>query len=288
MRLFTFLLFLAFAAQPAAAVAATAAAAGSPSPILQSLERQLAAIEASRPGDVGIAALDLTTGQMISINGDDPFPMASTVKVAIAANYLAQVEYGRRSLQDRIRGRTAAHWMEAMMVHSNNRATDILLADLGGPDTIQAWLNQRGVAGLRIDRNIAQLLRAKRDLWDIRDSSTPEAMVDLLRRLDTGKLLKPWSRAYLLELMGRCATGRNRIPAMLPDGTRVEHKTGTLSGLSTDVGYITLPGGRRIAIAVFARGGSNRPHTIARAARAVYDGFAAAWRRAYTSAIGAN
>ena len=46
MRLFTFLLFLAFAAQPAAAVAATAAAAGSPSPILQALEGQLAAIEA--------------------------------------------------------------------------------------------------------------------------------------------------------------------------------------------------------------------------------------------------
>jgi beta-lactamase class A len=277
MRLVSFLLFLlAFVAQPASAAAS--------SPILQSLEHQLAAIEASRPGDVGIAALDLTTGQMISINGNRPFPMASTMKIAVAANYLAQVEHGRRSLNDRISGRTAADWMERMMVHSDNHATDVLIRDLGGPDTLQAWLSQRGITGLRIDRNIAQLLRSKRDLWDIRDSSTPEAMVELLRQIDNGNLIKPWSRGYLLELMRRCATGRNRIPAMLPDGTRVEHKTGTLSGLTTDVGYITLPGGRRIAIAVFARGGSNRPQSIARAARAVYDGFAAAWRHAYMAA----
>ena len=63
----------------------------------------------------------------------------------------------------------------------------------------------------------------------------------------------------------------------------MEHKTGTLTGLTTDVGFITLPNGRRIAVAFFARYGDDRPRTIAEAARAVYDGFTAIFRSNYAS-----
>lgn len=260
----SFLLFAAIAATPAWAEAP---------PRLQFLEQQLASISAANPGNLGFAALDLESGELVAIEGDNPFPMASTVKVAVAANYLAQVEHGRRSLDDRIGGRSARSLMEAMMVRSDNHATDLLLRDLGGPRTLQAWLTQVGIDGLRVDRNIAQLLRARRDLKDVRDSSTPRAMVTLLKRIDDGSLLQPWGRSYLLGLMGRCITGKNRIRGLLPAGTLVQNKTGTLSGYTSDVGYITLPNGRRVAIALFARYGSNRPYTIARAARVVYDGF---------------
>ena len=269
---------LAYTAQPAWAAS---------SPGLQSLERQLAFMVAGMPGDVGVAALDLRTGELVSVNGDRPFPMASTVKVAIAANYLAHVEHGNRSLDDTIGGRKASRLIEAMLIRSDNPATDLLLRDLGGPSVVQAWLTQNGIAGVRIDRSIARLLSDRRDLHDIRDSSTPRAMVELLRRLDSGKLVGPPSRAYLLDLMGRCMTGRNRIRGLLPMGTQVQHKTGTLSGLSTDVGFITLPDGRRIAVAFFARGGTNRPRTIAQAARAIYDGFTTLWRSPFTSAFSA-
>jgi beta-lactamase class A len=251
-----------------AAPAAAEAPAG-----LQFLEARLASLANASPGNIGIAALDLRTGELVSVHGDEPFPMASTVKVAVAANYLAQVEWGRRSLDERIGGQTASQLMAAMIIRSDNRATDLLIRNLGGPDRVQQWLEERNITGLRIDRNIAQLLAAKRDLWDVRDSSTPKAMVELLRRLDNGTLLRPQSRVYLLGLMARCNTGKNRMRALLPAGTRVEHKTGTLSGYSSDVGFITLPDGRRLAVAFFARGGMNRPYTIAAAARAVYDGF---------------
>jgi beta-lactamase class A len=62
------------------------------------------------------------------------------------------------------------------------------------------------------------------------------------------------------------------MKALLP-GVPIEHKTGTLNGLTDDVGFISLPDGRRVAVAIFARGGSDRPRTIAEAARAIYDGF---------------
>ena len=250
---------------------------------LQSLERQLRFIEAANPGNVGIAALDLTTGDMVSISGDDPFPMASTVKVAIAAQYLAQVEHGRRTLDTRIGGRSARSLIEAMLIHSDNRATDIILRDLGGPAMVQQWMEQNQLSGLRVDRTIAQLLSARRDLRDERDSSTPKAMVTLLQQIDSGKLLRPSSRSYLLSLMARCATGRNRMRALLPFGTPIEHKTGTLNGLTTDVGFVTLPDGRRLAIALFARHGSDRPRTLAEAARTIYDGFVNVWRAPFVT-----
>jgi beta-lactamase class A len=259
-----FLSILAFFAQPAIAAS---------SPSLTSLEQQLASIVATKSADVGVAALDLNTGETVSIKGNTPFPMASTVKVAIAALYLAQVDHGRRSLDDTINGVSARKLMARMLIHSDNRATDILLADLGGPNAVHDWLQDNGVTGLRVDRTIGQLLRSKRDLWDRRDSSTPVAMVDLLRRIYKAELIKPESRNYLLDLMAQCQTGKNRMKALLPWGTPVEHKTGTLDGLTDDVGFITLPDGRRVAVAIFARGGRDRPNTIAETARAIYDGF---------------
>jgi len=269
---------LAFSAQPAVAAS---------SPSLSALEQQLSAMVSGKSVDVGIAALDLNTGETVSIKGNTPFPMASTVKVAVAALYLAQVDHGRRSLDDTINGISARSLMKRMLVHSDNRATDILLKDLGGPTALHDWLQQSGVNGLRVDRTIAQLLSDKRDLWDRRDSSTPTAMVDLLRRIYRAELIRPKSRDYLLDLMAQCETGKNRMKALLP-GVPIEHKTGTLNGLTDDVGFISMPDGHRVAVAIFTRGGSDRPRTIAQAARAIYDGFKTALTWPFSPALTAR
>jgi beta-lactamase class A len=163
--------------------------------------------------------------------------------------------------------------MGKMLIYSDNRAADVLFKDVGGPRAVHRWLSDNGIQGVHVDRTIAQLLADKRDLWDTRDSSTPKAMVDLLRRIYKGDLISPSSRNYLLGVMAKCHTGKNRMKWLLPAGTPVEHKTGTLNGLADDVGFITMPDGHRIAVAIFARGGSNRPQAIAEAARAIYDGF---------------
>jgi len=268
MRFVGFLVWLlALVAQPALAFEAPAH--------LQSLEQRLAALATENPGDYGIAALDLTSGAMVSFNGDRPFPMASTVKVAVAAAYLAEVDAGRRTLDDPIGNSTARSLLDVMITHSDNRATDLLIASLGGPAAIDGWLRAHRLSGIRADRTIAGLLGDRRDLTDIRDSSTPTAMLGLLQLIDSGDALSRESRALLLDMMRRCATGSNRIRGLLPPEARVEHKTGTLNGYTGDVGYLTLPDGRRIAVVFFARGGSNRPGVISTAARAIYDGFGA-------------
>ena len=239
---------------------------------LQQLEQRLAVSARENPGEFGMAAMDLTTGETIGVNGDLAFPMASTMKIAVAAAYLAEVDAGRRSLHEEVGSSTAYDLMDRMMVRSDNRATDELIATLGGPQAVDHWLRSHGLTGIRVDRTIAQLLAARRDLWDVRDSSTPEAMLNLLRLVDGDQALSPQSRGLLLDMMGRCKTGKNRIRGLLPSYA-VQNKTGTLNNYTSDVGFLTLPDGRRIAVAFFARGGENRPAVIATAARAIYDGF---------------
>src|SRR5579872_1240820 len=263
--------FIALFLSVTALVAQPAVAASTPS--LTNLEQQLSSLVANKSADVGIAALDLNSGETVSIKGNTPFPMASTVKVAIAALYLAQVDNGRRSLDDTINGQPVRTLMRRMLIFSDNHAADILFKDVGGPHAVQAWLQDNGIKGVHVDRTIAQLLSSKRDLWDRRDSSTPVAMVELLRRIYKAELIKPDSRNYLLDIMAQCETGKNRMKWLLPSGTLVEHKTGTLTGLADDVGFITLPDGRPVVVAIFTRGGADRPRTIAETARAIYDGF---------------
>ena len=256
------------------------APAAASSPDLIGLEHALSMLVAARPGEYGIAALDLRDGSTVAVNGDIPFPMASTVKLAIAAAYLAEVDRGRRSLGDMISGRPAAKVLELMIVRSDNHAADQLLDTLGGPGAVQQWLVSQKISGIRVDRTIAQLLREHGHVADSRDVATPVAMVALLDKLENGTVLAAQSRILLLELMSRCETGTRRIRALLPVGTLVEDKTGTLDGVTNDVGFITMPDGHRVAVAVFARGGRDRQPVIAEVSRVIYDRFADSARAA--------
>ena len=256
----------------------TPAAANAPE--LIGFERELSMLVADHSGEYGIAVLDLRDGWTVSVNGNTPFPMASTVKIAIAAAYLAEVDQGRRSLGDMIQGSPAAKVMELMIVRSDNHAADALLATLGGPTAVQQWLLSQEITGIRVDRTIDQLLREHGHLADTRDVATPVAMVSLLHKLDSGTVLQAQSRAFLFQLMARCETGTRRIRALLPAGTPVEDKTGTLDGVTNDVGFITMPDGHRVAVAVFARGGRDRQPVIAVVARAIYDRFTDSARNA--------
>lgn len=286
-------------AQVGASLAGTSLASTS---LDRELERQLAAIAAQSSGKLGIYAAEIGGARQVAINGERAFPMASTVKIAIAATYLQGVDERRLALDSeyplrigtgvtgadgRIVTRpgmslTAQSLIELMITKSDNQATDALLAAVGGPSAVNRWLATHGIAGQRVDRDIATLLRddmQKNDPVlgiDKRDSSTPAAMVQLLGALHRGDVLSAQSRAVLLGAMSRCQTGKTRIPAMLPAGTLVAHKTGTLWSQTSDVGIIRLPDGRSVALAVFVTGPESHAvhgRQIAAIARAVYDNF---------------
>ncbi|HEY4070940.1 MAG TPA: serine hydrolase, partial [Sphingomicrobium sp.] len=111
---------------------------------------------------------------------------------------------------------------------------------------------------------------------DPRDTSTPNAMAQLLERIYTGKALSPASTKLLGEIQERNTTGKARIRARLPNGTVVAEKTGTIGGSVNNVGVITLPGNAgKLIVAVFIKKSSrpfeDRERVIADISRALYD-----------------
>lgn len=279
------------------------------------LGARIAQLADGSQGRIGVAAIDLSTGEMVSVLGDQRFPMASTSKIAIAATFLEGVDQGRWSLTSEfpllwaVRSQpfstaaapvregeymTALELIDLMITRSSNPATDALLAAVGGPQAVNDWARRAGLTDFSLDRDIATLVRDDREFdpatyIDMRDSATPETMVRLLAGIYQGRWLSPQSRHVILDAMKRCRTGRNRIPAGLPEGVTVAHKTGTLNRLAGDIGIVELPDGRAIAMAIYVTGQSAsqadenanksraralRDARIASIAQAIYDGFA--------------
>ena len=265
-------------------------------------EQQLAAVAEASQGRIGVAAVDLTSGRTVDILGSQRFPMASTSKVAIAATFLDGVDKGRWSLSSQfplmvpvssapfstavapVRAgelMSAQQLIELMITRSNNYATDALLKVVGGPTAVNAWVQRAGIDDWQIDRDIATLVRDDGAIdparvVDKRDSATPLAMVRLLSGIYQGKWLSPNSRGVLLGAMGRCVTGKRRIPAGLPENVMVSHKTGSLNNTSSDVGIIQTPDGRVFAVAIYVTGQGGRPNREARIAsitRTLYNGY---------------
>ena len=160
---------------------------------------------------------------------------------------------------------------------------------LGGPRAIQAFLDRKGVVGIRMDRDERDLQTqifglvwrseytdpdrfqadidaqpaAARDkafeayLRDERDTATPRAMATLLYRLAKGELLDARSTRWMLETMRQTRTFPDRLRAGTAPGWQAAHKTGTsntwkgVTGATNDVGVLTSPGGEPAGVAVF-------------------------------------
>lgn len=197
--------------------------------------------------------------------------------------------------------------LELMLTLSDNTATDVLTRVAGGPQAATAWLRRQGIEGQRVDRDTAGLLRdffelpagSLKDAWevavkkdpkleergslpnpafdkDVRDTSTPNAMAQLLTRIFNRQALSASSTQVLIDIMQRCRTGAGRLSGQLPKGTVVAHKTGTIGGTVNDVGVITLPDNKgQIVIAVFIKESDKpmeqRERVIAEIARSVRD-----------------
>ena len=141
-----------------------------------SFERRIAQLADGSKGRIGVAAIDLATGEEIMVLGDQHFPMASTSKIAVAATYLEQVEQNRYSLTSEFpllipvrsakfssaaapvrKGQymSALDLIEVMITRSNNPATDALLKAVGGPAKVNDWMRRQGIKEFSIDRDIA-------------------------------------------------------------------------------------------------------------------------------------
>jgi beta-lactamase class A len=206
--------------------------------------------EQASGGKLGLSVIDTATGERFGHRADERFAMCSTFKFALAAAILKQVEGKRETLARRIPvtagdivpnspfcekrvGGTASvgELCHATITSSDNSAANLLLRTIGGPAGFTRRLRAFGDPATRLDRWETAMGEAKPG--DIRDTTVPQAMADLARRLVLGRALAPASRTRLTEWMKDTRTSGNSLRAGLPKGWAVADKTGS-GGHGTD------------------------------------------------------
>jgi beta-lactamase class A len=258
------------------------------------------------PGVLGVAVYDFQTGSLQGVNMSRPFPSMSVFKAFLAAEVLSQVDAGQLSLDKKITLApedlrdglgsidgsgggtfTVQELLRAALLESDNSAADALLQLSGGPKKLTAWLHDKGLSGIRSDRDLRTQGREQSGIppklspgrnastlrneveeenrraafeaaqTDPRDTTTPEGAVRFLVALKKGELLSAASTDRLLGWLGEVKTGQGRLKAGFASQTALAHKTGTSSTYegvtlaTNDIGLATLPDGRTLAIAVF-------------------------------------
>ncbi|WP_437958308.1 class A beta-lactamase [Sorangium sp. So ce119] len=246
----------------------------------------LARIEAQLGGRLGVAALDTANGARIGHRAGERFAMCSTFKALLAANLLARVDQGQLALDHRVTyreadllehapvtrarlaegGLTVEELCAAAVETSDNTAANLLLAQIGGPAGLTAYLRSLGDQVTRLDRDEPALNSSLPG--DPRDTTTPDAMTDTCRTiLVDERALRQASRARLTAWMVRSTTGLARLRAGLPSDWVVGDKTGTgANGAANDVAVAWPPSRAPIVIACFV----NAPAASAEARNAAH------------------
>ena len=262
-------------------------------------------------GPVGAAAVVIEGGEIVSFNGARQFPMQSVYKLPIGMAVLRAVDEGRLSLAQKVSVRpedlvperlhsplrdanprgveiTLRELLRLMISESDGTASDVLLGLAGGPEKVTEYLRGLGVEGVVVATTERAMAQGDEQV-QYRNWATPESMLVLLRALQEGRGISKTGRGLLLDFMLKSTPGPRRIKGRLPAGTAVAHKTGTsgtvegLTRATNDVGLVTLPDGRHMALAVFVSDtkadADVREGVIAKMARAAWDCWTPGRRR---------
>ena len=266
------------------------------------LQRQVQGIAADAHGKVAVACSLPGTSLNCDLNPHAHPPMQSVFKLPLAFTALHFVEEGKFSLEQPIRFLPSdriphtysplqdkypeanvdvplRELLSAAVSISDNASADVVLRVVGGPAVVDSYIKSIGITGFHLEDGEAGLARDVTAQY--RNWFEPAAAVEFLQRVSDDSPLTPEHTRLLLQWMQDASTGAHRIRRDLPAGTIVMHKTGssgTKNGVTfatNDIGLITLPDGRRLAIAIFVTDSTadeaTRDGVIARIARAAYD-----------------
>lgn len=248
-----------------------------------------------------VSLVDCATGRALSHGGDRPFHAASTIKAALLLAFLRAVEAGRCRLDDPLHvrncfrsaadggpfrvaaerdgdpqvhrriGRTmsARDLARRMIVRSSNLATNVLF-DFLGREFIGATLRAAGLAGLEARRGVED---ERAHAAGIDNEVCADALVRLFRGFHEGAHLAPEHAALAMDIL-LAQEFDAMIPARLPAGTKVAHKTGEISTCAHDAGIVFPPDRQPYVVAILTEMPPETPsrdRPVAEISAAVYD-----------------
>lgn len=269
--------------------------------------RQITKIIQSSKAKVGISVLGLEDRDTLAFDGRGHYPMQSVYKFPLAVAVLHEVDRGNLSLDMKIRIRKKdllpetwsplrdkypqgdvdiplSEILRYTVSMSDNNGCDILFRLIGGPAKVEAYIRSIGITGMAFAATEEEMHANPKTQFS--NWCEPNAMANLLDMFKAGRILSESGRTFLWDVMTETSTGPNRIKGLLPPGTVVAHKTGSsgrngkgIAYAVNDVGIITLPNGKHVAIVVYVSDSREDNDTleniIARVSKIVWDYFSA-------------
>jgi beta-lactamase class A len=235
-------------------------AAPSPAPakedvLWDQLRERVAGIERGLEGVLGLSVKDLTTGRTLEVRPQEPFPQASSIKLAVLYELYRQAEDGSLALDEvtqpplprvggdgmlqHLSGQVRLTWRDLavlMMAASDNEAANRVIERVG-MDAVNRRLDGLGLPHTRLRRRMMDLAAARRGEENV---STPAEMRRLMEALRAGTGLGPERTQDLLAVAGVPRT--SYFSAALPDGVRAVYKTGELDGVRCATAFVDVPG----------------------------------------------
>lgn len=272
----------------------------------QDLKKQINAITNDKNATVAVSVTGIDFPlHFENKNGEKKLPMLSVFKFHIALAVLNKVDQGKLKLDQPIFIKKAdllentwspirekypngniemplSELIKYTVAKSDNNGCDLLLRLIGGTETVQKFINNKGIKNFTIKADEAQMHKGYEFMyWNT--TTTNDSNLLLMNFFD-GKVLSKNSTGFLMKTMIETTTGTTKIVAQLPKGTPVAHKTGSsgkdekgLTIAENDIGIITLPNGKHYAISVFVSDSMETEETntkiIADISKRVFDYF---------------
>lgn len=222
----------------------------------QKLEATISDVDRGLDGVLGVAIEDLTTKQQFLLRGNEVFPQASSIKIALLAELYRQAQSGKLKLTDvytvqasdlvpdsyimggltpGVTRVTLRDLATMMMAVSDNSAANVLI-DRVGTESVNEFMNSLGLVNTRLRRKMMDLKAASEGRENI---STPQEMMTLLESVYRGKVLnKEMTDDFFKEF--QAARKDSRIPKDLPEDLAIAAKSGELEGVRNDSGIVFL------------------------------------------------
>lgn len=246
--------------------------------------RLVARIAETSGAQVGISIREIGSSRALAINGDSVFHAASTMKVPVLFALFREFETGKLksdqtlTLNNRFKSIVdgSAYSLDSkedsdstvyaligkpvplrdlavrMITHSSNLATNALIELLDAP-SITKLTRSLGATQMLVRRGVEDDLAFQAGL---NNTTTANDLAALFVALQEGKVAGPKATADMLGILEAQAFNEE-IPAGLPAGTRVAHKTGSITAVYHDAGIVYPAAGKPYAIAVLTRGVSD-------------------------------
>ncbi|MDO6431606.1 serine hydrolase [Flavitalea sp. BT771] len=234
----------------------------------------------TQQGSFALAFSDLSTGRQLLLHEHETFHAASTMKTPVLVEIYRQAALGRLKLSDSLmltnefvsiadsstyqldsaddsetalyrhqgERRTIRELVYQMITVSSNFATNLLIQKVGAANVLTT------MHGLKLDE--VHVLRGVEDnkayQKGLNNTVTAAGLMELFRLMAGKKLVNPAASDSMIRVL-LDQQFNEIIPARLPAGVKVAHKTGSIKGVNHDSGIVFLPDGRKYVLVLLSR-----------------------------------